>query len=112
MHRMFDSRIPVEVRGDVAQVGRDVVVDKVLGILGTKATYESHNHHDFALTERRFDTDKGVELRGAAADEVHGASRRLNEVLRPDADTIRILHPLEPIGVAMAGADTFDPYKD
>ena len=27
-------------------------------------------------------------------------------------DTIRILHMLTPLGVAMAGANEFDPYKD
>jgi hypothetical protein len=26
--------------------------------------------------------------------------------------TIRVLHDLRPIGVAMAGAGTVDPYKD
>jgi tRNA-splicing ligase RtcB len=33
-------------------------------------------------------------------------------VLAHHADSIRILYRLEPIGVAMAAADTFDPYKD
>jgi len=33
-------------------------------------------------------------------------------VLAAHAGTIEILHRLTPIGVAMAGADTFDPYKD
>jgi tRNA-splicing ligase RtcB len=32
--------------------------------------------------------------------------------LADHGDTIRVLHSLKPIGVAMAGADTFDPYKD
>jgi len=54
----------------------------------------------------------GVELRGAGADEAPGAYKRLDAVLNYHADSIRILHRLTPIGVAMAGADTFDPYKD
>jgi tRNA-splicing ligase RtcB len=33
-------------------------------------------------------------------------------VLEAHADTVRILHRLQPIGVAMAGLDTSDPYKD
>jgi tRNA-splicing ligase RtcB len=33
-------------------------------------------------------------------------------VLAYHGDTIDILHTLKPIGVAMAGRDTFDPYKD
>lgn len=28
------------------------------------------------------------------------------------AGTVRVLHTLTPIGVAMAGRDEFDPYKD
>jgi tRNA-splicing ligase RtcB len=33
-------------------------------------------------------------------------------VLAQHADTIRILHTLTPVGVAMAGENEFDPYKD
>ena len=55
---------------------------------------------------------KGIELRGGAADEAPGAYKRLREVLSYHADSVRILHTLAPMGVAMAGADTFDPYKD
>jgi RNA-splicing ligase RtcB len=40
------------------------------------------------------------------------AYKRLDEVLAHHAGTVRILHRLRPVGVAMAGADTFDPYKD
>lgn len=55
---------------------------------------------------------KGIELRGAAADEAPGAYKRLDEVLAYHAGTVEIEHTLTPVGVAMAGADTFDPYKD
>ena len=55
---------------------------------------------------------KGIELRGGAADEAPGAYKRLTEVLAYHEGTVRILHTLTPLGVAMAGADTFDPYKD
>ena len=55
---------------------------------------------------------KGIELRGGAADEAPGAYKRLNEVLSYHEGTVRILHTLTPLGVAMAGADTVDPYKD
>jgi tRNA-splicing ligase RtcB len=54
----------------------------------------------------------GVELRGGGADEAPGAYKRLDAVLGYHADSIRVLHRLTPMGVAMAGADTFDPYKD
>jgi tRNA-splicing ligase RtcB len=56
--------------------------------------------------------DAQIELRGAGADEAPGAYKRLDAVLGYHADSIRILHRLAPIGVAMAGVDTFDPYKD
>ena len=54
----------------------------------------------------------GVELRGAGLDESPHCYKRLNEVLAEHGDSIRILHTLTPIGVAMAGANEFDPYKD
>ncbi|WP_281884932.1 RtcB family protein [Paenibacillus sp. YYML68] len=54
----------------------------------------------------------GVELRGAGTDESPFVYRRLQEVLDAHAETIEVLHVLKPIGVCMAGADEFDPYKD
>jgi len=55
---------------------------------------------------------KNVTLRGGDLDEAPQAYRRLTEVLSAHKDTIRILHTLRPIGVAMAGRDIVDPYKD
>jgi tRNA-splicing ligase RtcB len=55
---------------------------------------------------------QGIELRGGAADEAPGAYKRLPEVLAHHEGTIRVVHTLRPLGVAMAQADTFDPYKD
>jgi tRNA-splicing ligase RtcB len=186
----------MELAGEYAYAGRDVVVDKVLEILGATALYEVHNHHNYAFRERHFDTDvwvirkgctpafpgqegfvgatmgepsvilrgtdapagremlystvhgagrvmsrtraagkrrrgkqikpgeidfaavreelagAGIELRGGAADEAPRAYKRLADVLAAHGDTIEVLHHLAPIGVAMAGAGTFDPYKD
>ena len=56
--------------------------------------------------------EQGVELRGAGTDESPHCYKRLPEVLESHAGTIRILHTLQPIGVAMAGADERDPYRD
>lgn len=53
-----------------------------------------------------------VELRGAGLDESPHAYKRLPEVLAAHSDSIRILHTLTPIGVAMAGEGEIDPYKD
>ncbi len=195
----------MNLAGEYAYAGRDVVVDKVLEILGTKeTTFEVHNHHNFAWQEEHFggkywvvrkgctpafpgqmgfiganmeDTSvivkgkdttlsrdglfstvhgagrvmsrrkaagktkwikgkdgkkrptivsKGavdfdavkarlknkVELRGAGADEAPEAYKNLEEVLQHQGETIEILHRLHPIGVAMAGEETYDPYKD
>lgn len=54
----------------------------------------------------------GVTLRGAGTDESPHAYKRLPDVLEHHAATIRILHTLTPIGVAMAGENEFDPYRD
>jgi tRNA-splicing ligase RtcB len=56
--------------------------------------------------------ERNVELRGAGTDESPHCYKRLPEVLEHHAGTIRILHTLTPIGVAMAGEDEHDPYKD
>src|SRR5580698_5661809 len=53
-----------------------------------------------------------VELRGAGVDESPHCYKRLNQVLDAHSGTVRILHTLSPVGVAMAGANEFDPYKD
>ena len=53
-----------------------------------------------------------VELRGAGVDESPHCYKRLNEVLTAHSNTVRILHTLTPVGVAMAGANEWDPYKD
>jgi tRNA-splicing ligase RtcB (3'-phosphate/5'-hydroxy nucleic acid ligase) len=195
----------MQLAGDYAYAGRDVVVDKVLSILGTHATYEVHNHHNFAWQEEHYgekywvvrkgctpafpgqqgfiganmadisvivegvDSNlsrqglystvhgagrvmsrrqaagklkwvkdrsgrrtptvvspgqvdfeevkqqmqaQGVELRGAGADEAPQVYKKLEEVLGYHKGTIKVLHRLIPIGVAMAGADIHDPYKD
>jgi tRNA-splicing ligase RtcB len=195
----------MHLAGEYAYAGRDMVVNKVLEILGAQSTFEVHNHHNFAWLEKHFgeeywvvrkgctpafpnqkgfigstmaDTSviiegieseqsastlystvhgagrvmsrtqaagkkkwirgedgkkrptiiaKGkvdfdavklqmkenrIELRGAGADEAPECYKKLNEVLGYMGNTIKILHELHPIGVAMAGGDVFDPYKD
>lgn len=54
----------------------------------------------------------GVELRGAGTDEAPQVYKHLPDVLDHHRETIRILHTLRPLGVAMAGADEYDPYRD
>lgn len=54
----------------------------------------------------------GVELRGAGVDESPHCYKKLDEVLISHFDTLDIKHKLWPIGVAMAGSDIYDEYKD
>jgi tRNA-splicing ligase RtcB (3'-phosphate/5'-hydroxy nucleic acid ligase) len=220
----------MKLAGDYAYAGRDVVVDKVLSILGARAVHEVHNHHNYAWLEEHFGRkvwvvrkgctparpgqegfvgasmgEDSVILEGAEAPEsteslystVHGAGRvmsrtqaagrvrrrkrwacndrdctrvfqdnsgcpdhpgarmrkvwieeqirpgvvdwtaaqerlrsagivlvgggadeapevykRLPDVLAAHGDSIRVKHTLTPLGVAMAGRDVLDPYKD
>jgi tRNA-splicing ligase RtcB len=55
---------------------------------------------------------RGIELRGGAADEAPGVYKNLDEVLKYHEGTIQVNHLLLPVGVAMAGKDTYDPFKD
>lgn len=195
----------LELAGDYAYAGRDVVVDKVLEILGGKALYGVHNHHNFAWKETHFGEEywvvrkgctpafpgqqgfigatmrdvsvivegvdtpesraglfstvhgagrvlsrtkatgkgkwqkvgrnkrknvihtpgvvdwpkvkaemksRGIVLVGAGADEAPECYKSLEEVLEYQGNTIKVLHRLAPIGVAMAPSDVIDPYKD
>ncbi|MBI1334334.1 MAG: RtcB family protein [Armatimonadetes bacterium] len=53
-----------------------------------------------------------VVLRGAGVDEAPLVYKRLHRVLEHHSSSVKIIHTLKPLGVAMAGGDTFDPYKD
>jgi tRNA-splicing ligase RtcB (3'-phosphate/5'-hydroxy nucleic acid ligase) len=56
--------------------------------------------------------EQGIVLRGGGADEAPEVYKRLPDVLAAHGDTIRVKHTLRPLGVAMAGRDVYDPYKD
>lgn len=66
---------------------------------------------NFAEVQQRMQ-EKGIELRGAGADEAPECYKKLEDVIAYQGDTIKVLHKLNPIGVAMAGAEVYDPYKD
>jgi len=195
----------MSLAGKYAYAGRDIVVNKVLEILGALPVEEIHNHHNFAWREEHFGKNywvirkgctpaqpgqkgfvgatmgdssvilegvdsqeakeslystvhgagrvlsrtqaagkkkwlrgedgkkrptivkpgtvdwekvlegmknKNIELRGSGADEAPEVYKKLDEVLGFHKDSIKILHKLKPIGVAMAGSEVFDPYKD
>lgn len=195
----------MNLAGEYAYAGRDMVLEKVLEILKAKSLYEVHNHHNFAWREEHFgkkywiirkgctpafpeqkgfvgstmedisvilegvDSAKskdslystvhgagrvmsrrkaagktkwvrgkdgikrpmivskglvnfpavlkrikrmGIELRGSGPDEAPEVYKSLDQVLEYHKDTIKILHKLKPIGVAMAGLGVYDPYID
>jgi len=56
--------------------------------------------------------EQGIVLLGGGADEAPEVYKRLPEVLAAHGDTIRVKHTLRPLGVAMAGREVHDPYKD
>jgi tRNA-splicing ligase RtcB len=55
---------------------------------------------------------RGIVLVGGGPDEAPEVYKRLPDVLAAHGDTIRVKHRLRPVGVAMAGGDVFDPYRD
>jgi tRNA-splicing ligase RtcB len=56
--------------------------------------------------------EQGIVLVGGGADEAPEVYKRLPEVLAAHAGSIRVRNTLRPVGVAMAGRDVYDPYKD
>jgi tRNA-splicing ligase RtcB len=71
----------------------------------------SHGVVDFDAVKMEMKKRK-IELRGSGADEAPEVYKKLDDVLRYHDGTLKILHRLKPIGVAMAGSDVYDPYKD
>jgi tRNA-splicing ligase RtcB len=51
----------MQLAGRYAYAGRDYVIEQVLGILGARATFSVHNHHNFAWHE----DDKWIVRKGA-----------------------------------------------
>lgn len=82
---------------------------RYLKVDGKKIRQPGRVRHDEMM---KWIQDKGVELRGADLDEAPQAYRRLGDVLKEHAGTIEVMAVLKPIGVAMAGRDILDPYKD
>jgi tRNA-splicing ligase RtcB len=55
---------------------------------------------------------QGIVLVGGGADEAPEVYKRLPDVLSAHSGSIRVTQTLRPLGVAMAGRDVYDPYKD
>src|SRR3954464_14318245 len=97
------------VHGAGRIMSRTQAKGKFVKVNGKRIRQDGLIRHDEMLKWIR---EKGVALRGGDVDEAPQAYRRLPEVLAAHEGTIRILHTLRPIGVAMAGKEIVDPYKD
>src|SRR5438045_3388692 len=97
------------VHGAGRIMSRTAAKGKFVKVAGKRIRKDGLVRHDEMM---KWIADKGVVLRGGDLDEAPQAYRRLPNVLAAHAGTIRILHTLTPLGVAMAGRDTVDPYKD
>ncbi len=66
----------------------------------------SQNHHDEYMSRFK------PEVRGGDLDESPLAYKRIESVLSAHEGTVKILHTLTPIGVAMASPKEVDPWRD
>ena len=66
---------------------------------------------DWPAVQKRL-REQGIVLVGGGADEAPEVYKRLPDVLAAHGASIRVKHRLKPLGVAMAGRDVYDPYKD
>lgn len=97
------------VHGAGRIMSRTAATGRFAKIDGKRIRMEGLVRHDEMM---KWIAEKQVVLRGGDLDEAPQAYRRLPEVLAAHAGTIRVLHTLTPLGVAMAGKDVVDPYKD
>ena len=97
------------VHGAGRVMSRTAAKGKFVKVDGKRIRRDGLVRHDEMM---KWIADKKVVLRGGDLDEAPQAYRRLPDVLAAHAGTIRILHTLKPLGVAMAGRDIVDPYKD
>ena len=97
------------IHGAGRVMSRTAAKGKFVKVGGKRIRQQGLVRHDEMM---KWLEDRGVVLRGGDLDEAPQAYRRLPEVLAAHAGTIRVLHTLRPLGVAMAGRDIVDPYKD
>jgi tRNA-splicing ligase RtcB (3'-phosphate/5'-hydroxy nucleic acid ligase) len=79
--------------------------DRKTGKQLTEGLVKQDEHDDWMRKVR-------VEVRGGDLDESPFAYKRIDKILAAHSGTVKILHTLSPIGVAMCPGDVYDPYKD
>lgn len=101
---------PVRAVGNAAPVdgGRCPHCNQPLRKLRIRDTSDARIDWDKTRKEL---ADAGITVLGSGADEAPGVYKDLSSVLALHTN-IEVLHTLHPVGVVMAGSDTFDPYKD
>ena len=103
------------LRSTVHGAGRVMSRSKAAGRIkrrkGGKATVVREGVVDWPAVQERL-RGQGIVVVGGGADEAPEVYKDLKDVLAAHEGTIRVKHTLTPLGVAMAGADVFDPYKD
>lgn len=106
--RESESALYSTVHGAGRAMGRNQARGKVCRKTGKQLTegLVKRDMHDAWIRER------GIEVRGGDLDESPYAYKRIESVLEAHSGTVKILHTLTPIGVCMASAKEFDPYKD
>jgi tRNA-splicing ligase RtcB len=115
--------ISVILEGTDTEVGRASFYSTVHGAGRVMSRSQAAGKLDYKLRKRKgglisremmedWVREKGVVLRGGGTDESPHCYKRLPEVLEHHAGSVKVLHTLTPIGVAMAGEGEFDPYKD
>lgn len=95
------------IHGAGRAMGRTQAAGKRCRRTGKQLTQGAISQEQHADYMSRF----APEVRGGALDESPLAYKRIDEVLEAHKGTVKILHTLTPIGVAMAGNE-YDPYKD
>jgi tRNA-splicing ligase RtcB (3'-phosphate/5'-hydroxy nucleic acid ligase) len=97
--RVFESQEPCPEHPDAGVMKRSVEQVVRPGVV------------DWPAVQARL-REQGIVLVGGGADEAPEVYKRLPEVLAAHGGSIRVKHRLRPLGVAMAGRDVHDPYKD
>lgn len=121
---MLDNSVIVEgVESKESKLGLYSTVHGAGRVMGRRDAAGSRKKKDWKLVQikagkvdfnetKKTMKDNGVVLVWAWADESPECYKSLVEVLKYQGNTIKILTELKPIGVAMAGPDILDPYKD
>lgn len=103
-----ESALFSTIHGAGRMLGRNAARGKICRKTGRQLSegLVKRDEHD------RWISGKGIEVRGGGLDESPYAYKRIEAVLEAHSSTIKVLHTLTPIGVAMAPEREYDPYKD